>query len=124
MRRSGRNFTASILVIFIGPAAWAAARAGSAIAAARNCRRLVMLLPRVSHPHRRYPHDLAVLLLAAHVIVAGFGSGLGGGIAPGEAHFRLFRLDRVHILVVLYDHYLAECSSSHQLHLERGGLCG
>src|SRR6266542_2294776 len=72
MRRSGRNLTASILVIFIGPAACAAARAVTAMAVPecwRNCLRLVILLdtdsktrsPRAPHVHGQ-PHRGAGLL--------------------------------------------------------------
>src|SRR5579885_2351721 len=65
-------------------------------------------------PHRAYPDQLAVNLLAPHV-VRGCCSGFGVVIPPAEVHYAAFWITGVYVFAVLDDVHAVETGSPDQL---------
>src|SRR5438128_9913526 len=72
----------------------------------------------IGDPHRADPDQLAIRLLPADVIVAGFAA-LGDAVLPNKIYVFRLRLDRVYVIVVFYDVDLGEWRGSSQLDLDR-----
>src|SRR5262249_51358808 len=81
------------------------------------------LVSRVLDPHGGNPHDLTVVLLAPHVVVAGFIL-VGLVIPPGEIHVLRIRRGRVYKLAVADQRHLGKFGGSVQPDFQSGRIGG